>query len=179
MVEPESVGNILLDAARLIKAGEIIVFGSASLALWMEEAPRTKDVDLWCVPPERGELVQALMGELSWYHDKHGVFVEVWGPETFAAPIDWPLRAKRLEEATVLGVTLVVPHPQDVLLAKLERWDDSDRGHAALILRHFPLKPSILQARVAQSPYRTGVITDEGRIASFEAHLRQLERTIV
>lgn len=70
MVQPADVPQILKDAARLLKEGEIVVFGSAALAFWMPEAPATRDVDLWCTPAERGAMVEALMGELSWYHDR-------------------------------------------------------------------------------------------------------------
>lgn len=57
MVTPEDVPRVLNDAARLIGAGEVVVFGSASLALWLERAPSTKDVDLWVVPEEKGEIL--------------------------------------------------------------------------------------------------------------------------
>ena len=42
MVDPRDVGRILLDAARLVRVGEVVVFGSAALALWIEGAPRTR-----------------------------------------------------------------------------------------------------------------------------------------
>jgi hypothetical protein len=173
VVEPESVGRILLDAARLIGQGEVVVFGSAALAMWIEKAPRTKDIDIWCDPPERGELVEALMGIESWYHETHGVYVEVWAPETFVAPSDWRSRARSLRDDTVPGVHLVVPHPHDVLLAKLERWEQADREHARLILAAIPLDRPSLDGLVSRSPYRS-VGFDAGRVAAFEAHLEAL-----
>lgn len=174
MVDPADVPTILLDAARLIREGELVVFGSASLAFWLTDAPSTRDVDVWVVPVERGEMVEALMGELSWYHDRHDAYVEVWGPETFAAPTDWRARAKVLEDASIPGVTLVVPHPHDVLLAKLERWDDPDRAHARQILAELPCREADLDRLVAKAPYRTGQITDDERIVRFDAHLEEL-----
>lgn len=86
MVEPADVPRILFDAARLIREGDIIVFGSAALAFYLPDAPRTRDVDLWCEPAVRGEAVAALMGEGSWYHDRHGAYVEVWGQRPSRPP---------------------------------------------------------------------------------------------
>ena len=134
MVTPQDVPRVLNDAARLVGAGEIVVFGSASLALWLERAPISKDVDLWIHPEDKGEIVEALMGELSWYHDKHGAYVEVCGPATFEAPGSWRSRAKVLTMPDYEGVRIVVPHPHDVLVAKLPRLSPSDRDHVELIL---------------------------------------------
>lgn len=174
MVEPGDVGQVLLDAARLVREGQLVVFGSSALAFWMEHAPATRDVDLWVDPAERGDAVEALMGELSWYHEKHGCYVEVWRPETFAAPVDWRDRSKQLTDESVPGVVLVVPHPHDVLLAKVERWEPADKHHASLILSAFPMSLEVLRARVSSSPYRLGAITEPLRVAAFEAHLSDL-----
>jgi hypothetical protein len=46
MVEPGQVEPILSDAARLVGEGELVVFGSAALALWLRNAPSSRDVDL-------------------------------------------------------------------------------------------------------------------------------------
>lgn len=178
MVEPDNVGDILLDAARLLKEGELVVFGSASLVFWLDDAPRTRDVDIWCVPSDRGDVVEALMGELSWYHDKHDAYVEVWGPETFSAPSDWRSRARELTEEAAPGVTLVVPHPHDVLLAKLERFGPSDQEHARLILASFPLTSARLDALARKTPFRDGRIGDPSRVAAFDEHLDTLRASV-
>lgn len=171
MVDPADVPRVLLDIARLVKQGEVVVFGSAALALVLPDAPRTRDVDVWCTPPDRGDLVTALMGELSWYQERFGAYVEVWGPETFAAPEDWRSRARVLTEETVPEVRLVVPHPHDVVIAKLERWETADQDHARRVVRALPLSRAAALALADRTPYRTGRITDPRRVAAFEAHL--------
>jgi hypothetical protein len=94
VVEPADVARVVADAASLVKRGELVVFGSSALAFWLRDAPRSRDVDVWCEPVERGDLVEALMGELSRYHQRHAAYVEVWRPETFAAPLGWRKRAR-------------------------------------------------------------------------------------
>lgn len=174
MVDPADVPRILSDAARLLGDGELVVFGSAALAMRLPVGPRTRDVDVWCSPPERGDLITALMGEISWYQDKHDAYVEVWGPETFAAPVDWRARALRLTNDDSPRVTLVVPHPHDVLVSKLERWEEQDREHARAIVAAMPITAAALDALLSCAPYRTGRIVDPVRIQRFEVHAAAL-----
>lgn len=152
MVTPDAVRRVILDAARLVKRGEIVVFGSASLAFWLRDAPRSRDVDLWVVPEDRGEIVEALMGELSWYHERHDAYVEVLGPETFEAPRSWRERARVIELPEAPDVVLVVPHPHDVLIAKIARYSPSDQDHVRRILSELPLDRVRLSALAAESP---------------------------
>ena len=167
VVDPEDVPRIVADAAALIGRGRIVIFGSGALAFWLRQAPRSRDVDLWCEPAERGETVEALMGELSWYHERHGTYVEVWQPETFAAPLDWISRAQTQTPALQPGVTVVIPHPHDVILAKLERHDPQDFEHIRLILDEFPLSEDQLQALVEQTPYSRRLISNRERVNRF------------
>lgn len=176
MVAPADVPKVVLDAAYLVKVGEIVVFGSGALAYWLQDAPSSNDVDLLVSPPDRAEMVEALMGELSWYHERHGVYVEVPPASVFAAPGGWRERARRLDVPEHAGVTLVVPHPHDVLLSKLERFHDADRDHARRILTELPLSLERLDALADGSPYRQGEIVDEHRIAAFEHHLARVRR---
>lgn len=178
MVDPDDVPRVVADAARLLRRGELVVFGSSALAFWLAEAPRSRDVDVWCDPPERGDAVEALMGELSWYHERHGVYVEVWSPETFRAPSGWRSRALVHRPDESPEVTLLVPHPHDVLLAKLERMTESDVEHARRILAEFPLPREELRALAAESPYRSGGIEDPERLARFRHGLERLERLL-
>lgn len=166
------VAKVVADAARLVGSGEIVVFGSSALSFWMRHPPQSRDVDVWCRPAECGHAVLALMGELSWYHDKHGVFVEVWEPETFAAPQDWRRRARTLimEDDKV---TVVLPHPHDVLMAKLERMEVKDREHMHAILREFPLDQVTLASLEKETPHRRGLVAAD-RLARFEVGLREL-----
>lgn len=173
MVDPADIPRILLDAARVVRTGELVVFGSGALAFFLDDAPTTRDIDIWVEPVERGELVEAVMGELSWYHDKHGAYVEVWRPETFAAPNSWRRRSRRLTDDTVPDVTLVVPHPHDVLLSKLERWTDSDRAHARGILAAYPMTDAARDALLDEMPHRSGDIEAPDRLAAFEAHVNE------
>lgn len=178
MVDPKDIPRIVIDAVRLVRSGEIVVFGSSALAFWLDNPPQTRDVDIWCDPPELGEIVEAVMGELSWYDEKHGAYVEVWAPETFAAPKDWRSRARPIRYDEFPDVTVVVPHPHDVLFAKLERLDESDREHIQRILAEYPMDHARLDNLAAQCPHRVGTPQESDRIERFEHGIRVLKGII-
>ncbi len=67
-------------------------------------------------------------------------------------------------------MVLVAPHPHDILIAKVERWETQDREHAALILAAFPLTRGQASLLLDRTPHRTGAILDADRLARFEAH---------
>ncbi len=178
MVDPEDVEPILSDAARLIGSGEIVVFGSASLAFRLPDAPASRGVDVWCNPSEKNDLVIAMMGEESWYHRRHGAYVEAWAKETFAAPFTWRRRAMERNHLGRSEVRLVVAHPHDILMSKLERGEAQDWDHARRILARIPLDPGELDDVADAMPHRTGDITDPERFARFEANLASLRRRL-
>jgi hypothetical protein len=168
----------VIDAARLVRAGEIVVFGSASLSFWLANAPTSRDVDLWVVPEESGHTVEALMGELSWYHDKHGAYVEVLGPETFSAPTTWRERAVRVRIAEAPNVTVLVPHPHDVLVSKLERFSPQDQDHVRRILAEASLDTTRLEALANASTYRKG-LEPPASVLAFEQHLSEVRAWVL
>lgn len=178
MVSPEDVPKIVLDAALLVREGEIVIFSSAALSYWLQDAPASRDVDLWVTPPERGDPIEALMGEMSWYHQKHNAYIEVLGPEAFAAPVDWRSRALCLDIPDRPDVCVLVPHPHDVLMSKIERFGPADRDHAKRILAELPLSADALNAFVSRMPHRKSLIDDHRRLAAFEVHLEELQTLI-
>ncbi len=165
MDSPPVAWRVVRDAARLVGEGELVVFGSAALAFWVGDPPQSRDVDVWTTPVDKGEAIEALMGELSWYHEKFSIHAEVWGPETFKAPPKWRERAKRFSFDDLEKVAVVCPHPHDIVLAKLERMDPKDRVHIEQVLRQMPLTRAQLDSLVAEY--------DEVREADREARFQQ------
>jgi len=174
MVDPPVAWRVVRDAARLIREGELYVFGSAALAFWLGEAPHSRDVDLWAVPAERGQLIESMMGELSWYHEKFSIHAEVWGPETFKAPSQWRARAKRFSFDDAPNVQVFCAHPHDVVLSKLERLDPKDQDHVRAVLAQLPLTSARLDELLAEFTEPR----DPEREARFQANLAWLRRQL-
>lgn len=94
--------------------------------------------------------------------------MEVWAPETFAAPEGWRDRARIAPHRELHGVRLVVPHPHDVLISKLERFESKDCEHLEQVLEEYPLSPAAFDALVKLTPHRRGAISDPERLRRFE-----------
>ena len=75
------------------------------------------------------------------------------------------------------NVTIVVPHPHDVLVAKLPRSSPSDRDHIDRILAQFPISAARLDELANECPSRSGHGTEADKRA-FEANLEALRRTL-
>ncbi len=118
------------------------------------------------------------MGELSPDHERHGLYVEVSPLTMFAAPTRWHERARELTPDPEIPVVVLVPHPNDVLLAKLERSDEGDLDHIRRILSEYPLNEESLHRLATESPYRSGAIADPERLARFEWGLKRLGRMV-
>jgi len=82
---------------------------------------------------------------------RRGVYVEVWAPETFAAPVDWRSRAQVYRPEDLPDLRVFVPHPHDVLCSKLERFEERDVEHAHLILAQHPMDAPELAARAGHA----------------------------
>ena len=168
MVPPSHVRRIVIDAARLVKSGEIsVVFGSASLAFWLN-APTSRDVDCWVTPPERGDSVEALMGELRGTHDG-GVHASTGASsQMFPSSQDQSSGRRRLQ----------LRQPGDTTSGSRCGFQpsasvDQDQDHVSRILGEAPLDRARLDALVAESPYRTGE-EPPGSVAAFETHLAEV-----
>ncbi|MBL9038969.1 MAG: hypothetical protein JNG84_10670 [Archangium sp.] len=75
---------------------------------------------------------------------------EVWAPETFRAPPKWRERAKTFTFDELPDVTVVCPHPHDVVVSKLERMDPKDREHVHFVLAQLPMTLERLDALVGE-----------------------------
>ena len=174
MATETDVPTVVWDAARLLKEGELILFGSGALAFWLDSPPQTHDVDLIVSAGTEADTIEALMGEEGPYHQLRGMFAQVSPAETFTAPDSWPLRARRLKVPGIPGVQVLIPHPHDILLSKLERFEPKDRLHAQEIVEAYPLSEARLHELLADSPYRNPSIPEEDRRQRFESNLRRL-----
>ncbi len=167
MLSPDDVRRVVEDASRLALRGELVVFGSGAFAFWLESAPATRDVDVYCLPAERGDAIEALMGELSWYHERTGAYVEVWSPETFRTSCDWRTRAKILRSEATPELVVTVAHPHDVVVAKLERCDERDKQQIKSVLEELPLSLGELDILLQSSAHERGEVNDPERVSRF------------
>jgi hypothetical protein len=96
----------------------IIVFGSSPLQLGIDPTFISGDVDV--IPSDNIEefcrAAELLEGQTR-------IYVEPCTPAAFTASPDWTNRAYEIQRQ---HVTLILPHPIDILVAKIKRLDEKD-----------------------------------------------------
>lgn len=119
--------------AELPQDQEFVVglFGSAPLQLGIESNFRSADIDLFCDSAQQ-EIEEAI--ERSKQTKGSGEFyIQCCWEGNFRTSPRWRTRAFSVQ---VERVTLVLPHPIDILIAKLHRYEEKDRNAFRLVIEH-------------------------------------------
>jgi hypothetical protein len=155
--------------ARLFETDKVFIVGSQSILLSWPDAPvilRTSgEIDaypenarLWEIsrkkldpdcPPEASEEINALFGEGSDFHRKHGFYIDGVDENTARLPADWNKRAI-YQPVDVDGrpVLAVAPCPEDLIVSKLARLSDKDREFVEAYHAARPLDPELIVERI-------------------------------
>jgi hypothetical protein len=118
----------------------IIVFGSSPLQLGVDPTFLSADVDV--IPSEDIEAFCRAAGLLE---GQTRIYIEPCTAAAFTASADWTNRAYEVQRR---HVKLVLPHPIDILVAKIKRLDDKDLRAFDLVrakLGH-PTEDELIQA---------------------------------
>ena len=109
---------------------EITVFGSAPLQLFVERSFISEAIDLFGSDNITAFLEQ-LVGENKWNKGETDLYIQVCDPLAFKSTIDWRSRAIAVERHAHL---LVLVHPWDVLVSKLQRLEEKDWNAFRLVI---------------------------------------------
>ena len=115
----------LIEALPADRSWKIIVFGSSPLQLGIDSTFLSGDVDIISVPEVEEHCRKAglLKGQTSLY-------VEPCTAAAFTVSADWQLRAFEVQRK---HVTLILPHPIDILVSKIKRLEDKDLAAFRLV----------------------------------------------
>ena len=105
----------------------ISVFGSAPLQIQLEPAFTSADVDVFCDWQDLADLVSSHRlgtGQTEFY-------IQVCSELNFRTSPRWKDRTRSFE---IEHVTFILPHPIDILIAKLHRLDEKDLAAFRLVL---------------------------------------------
>lgn len=143
-------------AAAIAEDDEIIVIGSQSVLGQLPDAPTdllvSNAADVYPKNhPERADLIDGSIGELSPFHDTFGYYARGVGEETATLPAGWrdrliPVRGKRTRGAT--GWCLEI---HDLIVAKLFAGRDKDRRFIEVATRDGLAKRDTLVERLAMT----------------------------
>ena len=146
--------HVIRAAATIAGDDEIVVIGSQAILGRHPDAPSelcvSADVDLYPRHhPDRADLVEGSIGELSPFHEAFGYYAQAVGPATAVLPERWDDRLVAVPTAAGTGLCL---EPHDLAISKYVAGREKDRDYLRTAIRHGLLSREILLGRLAGTP---------------------------
>ena len=157
--------HVIRAAATICRDPEIVVIGSQAILGRYPEAPAELLVsaDAHVYPrnhPERADLIEGSIGELSPFHETYGYYAQGVGERTAVLPEGWEARLVSVPTAAGKGLCL---EPHDLVISKWVAGREKDRDYVRAALRHRLVDRDTLLERLARTPIDE---THRSRIAS-------------
>ena len=140
---------------------EFIVIGSQAILGRHPDAPRVlrESIEADVYPKLRPDLSPDLagnLGELSLFHQTHGIWVDGVEPTTATLPAGWELQLVKVENENTNGAIGWCLDPHDLAYSKLAARREKDIAFVTALIRHKLVKPSKVEALIgaAEVPLR-------------------------
>ena len=159
MMNRHKLMHILRAIASITEEKNYVLIGSATVLLSAKNIPsqmlNTNEIDVYS-PDSKDEeefsfMVESI-GKGSHFDNTFGYFGDGVSSKTAIMPADWQTRSRKIEEASLPGITVTVPDINDIALAKMCAWRDKDQEWLMAGVRALILKPKSMQARLPQMP---------------------------
>lgn len=149
--------HVIRAAAAISADSDIVVVGSQAILGQFPDAPeelcRSDEADVYPRNhPERSDLIDGSIGELSPFHDTFGYYAQGVAPETAVLPDDWADRLVPVRTAATLGATGWCLEIHDLLVSKYAAGREKDRDYCLAALRAGLADGDVLRERLAQTP---------------------------
>jgi hypothetical protein len=147
----DELEHVLRASAAITRDSSFVVIGSQAVLLPHPDAPAelllSNEVDLYpALHPERAELIDGAIGQLSMFHDTFGYYADGVSPDTATMPGDWMTFATLYYIGT--EITVVCPDLHDIAVSKCVAGRDKDAQWVAALLRHHLIELPRLLARL-------------------------------
>lgn len=152
----EQLEHLLRAAGEIAGDDEIIVIGSQALLAQFPDAPASLRVsnEANLFPknrPERADLIDGSIGELSPFHDTFGYYAQGVGEETAMLPTGWRDRLVRLSNENTRGITGLCLEIHDLCIAKGLANREKDHEFLHQVVRHQMVDRATLLERLEQT----------------------------
>lgn len=146
--------HVIRAAATIAEDPEIVVIGSQAILGSFPDAPEelclSADVELYPRnQPDRADLVDGSIGELSPFHEAFGYYAQGVGPRTAVLPEGWEARLVRVETTAGVGLCL---EPHDLVVSKYVAAREKDREYVRAAIRHRLVSHETLLERLRSTP---------------------------
>jgi hypothetical protein len=149
--------HIIGAAATIASDHEIIVVGSQSVLGQFPDAPAdlrvSVEADVWPRNhPERWELIDGSIGELSPFHETFGYYAQGVGPETAVLPDGWEDRLIRIESPKTRGAVGLCLEVHDLVISKYVAEREKDIRFVRAAIAHGIVDRDVLLDRLDSTP---------------------------
>lgn len=149
----EQLEHLLRAAADIADDDTIVVIGSQAILGQFPDAPAamrvSTEADLWPLHhPERADLIEGSIGELSPFHQTFGYYAQGVGEETARLPEGWKDRLVVIQNENTRGVRGLCLEVHDLLVAKAIAGRDKDLDFLAEAAKHHLASVEILLDRL-------------------------------
>lgn len=150
----EQLEHLIRAASVICDDDTIVVIGSQAILGQFPDAPEAMRVsieaDLFPLHhPERMEVIDGSIGELSPFHDTFGYYAQGVGEETACLPQGWKDRLVAIENENTRGARGLCLEVYDLLVAKMIAGRDKDFDFLREAVRHRMVEEETLLSRLA------------------------------
>ena len=154
--------HILRASGAITDETEIVILGSQSILGAFPTPPDAlcRSIEADAYPrnaPEKADLIDGTIGELSPFHETHGYYAHGITPETAVLADGWQDRLIPLQSPMTQGVTGFCLSPVDLAISKLAAHREKDIAFVRVMAEHnlFGFATFLNLAATLQEPYRT------------------------
>ena len=154
--------HLIRAAGRIIERDRIVVIGSQAILGAVDPGcdlpePLVRSIELDLLPlPDPDErladLIDALIGELSPFHQTHGVYAQGVGERTAVLPDGWQDRLVPYRTPATGATTALCLDIHDLCVAKLVAGRDKDYEYVDALAATELVDPGTVRARLAATP---------------------------
>jgi hypothetical protein len=146
--------HVIRAASTIAGDTEIVVIGSQAILGRYPQAPAellvSADVDVYPRNrPERADLIEGSIGELSPFHETYGYYAQGVGERTAVLPEGW--EARLVPVPTPVGTGLCL-EPHDLVVSKYVAGREKDREYVRAAIRHRLVERDTLSERLVKTP---------------------------
>jgi hypothetical protein len=152
----QQLEHIIRAACTIADDSEVIIIGSQAVLGQYPDAPAELLVSIEAdvYPrnhPDRAELIEGAIGELSMFHETFGYYADGVEPETARLPAGWQDRLVAICNPNTLGNTGWTLEIHDLLISKYVANRQKDRDFTRAAIAHQLADPAILNQRLAMT----------------------------
>ena len=152
----EQLEHIIRASAVIADDDEIIVVGSQSILGAYPDAPAElcTSIEADVFPknhPERWDLIDGSIGELSPFHETFGYYAQGVGEDTAVLPVGWRERLVEVCNPNTRGATGWCLDPHDLIVAKAIAGRPKDKRFIDAALAHSLVRAPLARERLAST----------------------------